>query len=80
MLPLLGFAIRNNTGKMYVGLSATKPNKAWSRLNPTYKIPKFHYPSRIPFLTKYRSSHLSRPGSGVAVAEAFANISTAILL
>jgi len=36
--PLLGFAIRNNTGKMQVGLSATKPNKAWCRLNPTYKL------------------------------------------
>ena len=35
--PLLGFAFRNNTGKMEVGLSATKPNKAWSKLNPTYK-------------------------------------------
>jgi hypothetical protein len=35
--PLLGFAIRTNTGKMWVGMSATKPNEAWSRLNPTYK-------------------------------------------
>jgi len=34
--PLLGFAIHNNSGKMVVGLSATKPNKAWRRLNPTF--------------------------------------------
>jgi hypothetical protein len=33
---VVGF--RNNSGKMKVGLSATKPNKAWSRLNPTYKM------------------------------------------
>jgi hypothetical protein len=35
-LPFLGFALRIRTGKMQVGLSATKPNKVRSRLNPTF--------------------------------------------
>ena len=34
---MLGSAFGDITGKMQVGLSATKPNKAWSRLNRTYK-------------------------------------------
>jgi hypothetical protein len=36
--PLLGFAFRNNTGKIWIGLSATEPNEVWNGLNPTYKM------------------------------------------
>ena len=33
---MLGFAFRDRTANMSVGLSVTKPNNAWSWLNPTY--------------------------------------------
>ena len=37
--PLLGFVFCNNTDKMQVGPpEAEKPNKAWSELDPTYKM------------------------------------------